>query len=148
MPFQRDSHDREARSRPVPSQCRLNVLVVEDEALVAIDVVSMLFDLGHTAVEANSAEHALALLQACGYDLVLTDYRLPAMSGGGLVAAIRADWPRTKVAIISGYMERPKDVPGDVPWLTKPLVSSRIAQLIEVLGPWDTATVAKASSGD
>ena len=109
----------------------LTVLIVEDDSIISLYTAGLLQDLGHTAVEASSAEDALAMLAASpDFDLVIADYRLPSLSGGGLATAILATWPGIKVAMLSGYTDCPADVPDHVPWLTKPLSPHHLEHLL------------------
>ena len=53
--------------------------------------------------EAESAEAAIARLEADPPDLVLTDLKLPNQSGVELLKQIKAQLPRTEVAIMTGH---------------------------------------------
>ena len=58
------------------------ILVVDDDPLIAMITVSMLEDLGHTVIEANSPQHALKILEAGqAVDLIMTDQAMPGMTG-------------------------------------------------------------------
>ncbi len=66
----------------------LNVLVVEDDALIAMGTLMMLEDMGHVAHQAQSGEEALALLESgTAIDVVVSDHAMPGMSGAGLADA-------------------------------------------------------------
>jgi CheY-like chemotaxis protein len=110
----------------------LKVLIFEDDSIISLYTAGLLQDLGHTAVEATSAEDALAMLAANpDFDLVIADYRLPSLSGGGLATAIQATWPGIQVVMLSGYTNCPSDVPDRVPWLTKPLSPHHLEHLLD-----------------
>src|SRR5215203_4630577 len=71
------------------------VLVVEDEFLIRMSGVDMLEEAGFLALEASSADEAIAVIERrpdiC---LVFTDIEMPgSMDGLRLVAAIRKRWP-------------------------------------------------------
>ncbi len=60
----------------------LKVLVVEDEAVVAVGVVAMVQEAGHEVVGvAHSGEEALTMAQQTSPDVAIVDVRLPGMSG-------------------------------------------------------------------
>ncbi|HSP25019.1 MAG TPA: PAS domain S-box protein, partial [Saliniramus sp.] len=60
----------------------VTVLLVDDDALVAFGTASMLEDLGHVVIEANSGAKALGLLEAHpAIDLLITDFAMPGMNG-------------------------------------------------------------------
>jgi CheY-like chemotaxis protein len=92
-------------------------LVVEDEPAISRLVVLAMRDLGcNDVVSAESAEEALRIL-ADGVEppsLVITDVRLPGMTGVELARAIKGN-PRfadTKVVVMSAYGE-PREHDGD-----------------------------------
>lgn len=51
------------------------------------------------------AEHALEELEHAAPDLILTDLRLPGLSGLELVEAVRRLWPSLPVLIQSAYVD-------------------------------------------
>ncbi len=82
----------------------MDVLVVEDEALVREIVSEGLADDGLQVVEAPSAEEALALTQTAGPpDVVVTDVDLgQGMNGLDLAAEVHRRWPGAGVVIMTG----------------------------------------------
>lgn len=67
----------------------MRVLVVEDSVLDRTTLRAMVEHLGHTCDEANDGEDAWDLLHRYQYDVVLTDWMMPAMSGPDLCRRIR-----------------------------------------------------------
>jgi len=95
---------REARS--------LRVLLVDDDPLVSMGTADMLLDLGHTVTEASSGMQALQILETDPqFDLVLTDYAMPGMTGLDLAAKIKQSRPQMPIIIATGYAELPPDAP-------------------------------------
>jgi DNA-binding NtrC family response regulator len=80
---------------------------VDDDPLVLMNTVLMLEDLGHVVKEANSANDALRILSEDTFDLVITDYAMPRMTGGELAAIVNEKWPDTRVVLATGYAELP-----------------------------------------
>jgi signal transduction histidine kinase/DNA-binding response OmpR family regulator len=107
-----------------PPDGKRRVLVVEDIALIRMTTVDMLESLGHTSVEAGTAQEAIAAFtNDPAIDLVLTDVGLPGMSGNELVKKLREIRPEIPVIIASGYESGPAkgEVPSaDTAYLPKP----------------------------
>lgn len=86
----------------------LNLLIVDDEDTIrygltkAVDWESLGFNIVDTA--ANGVM-ALELIKTREIDVVLTDIRMPKMSGLELAAAILEGYPDIKVIILSGYSD-------------------------------------------
>jgi len=97
------------------------VLVVDDDALVLMNTVMMLEDLGHTVLEANSGQKALEILRGGKkVDLLVTDQAMPRMTGAQLIKIVKAEWPDLPAIVCSGYAELPPGVDLDVIRLGKP----------------------------
>jgi two-component system, OmpR family, phosphate regulon response regulator PhoB len=71
------------------------VLVVEDEPAIQELIAYTLKQAGHQPLRADTAEHAMRLVQSALPDLVLLDWMLPGLSGIELARRLRAD-KRTK----------------------------------------------------
>ena len=110
---------------------RLNILAVDDDALVLINTAALLEDLGHEVIEADSAAEALrAFREHDGIDLVVTDQAMPNMTGVDLIAAIDHVRPGTPVIIASGYGEGVETPGRDTVRLSKPFNQARLAEAI------------------
>jgi PAS domain S-box-containing protein len=109
----------------------LTVLAVDDDALVLMNTVAMLEDLGHFPLEANSGAEALELLRSNRVDLVITDQAMPRMSGTQLIDAIRSEWPDMSIVLATGYAELPEGTPPGVTRLAKPFTLAQVARLID-----------------
>ena len=110
----------------------LRVLLVDDDFLIAMSSVDMLVDLGHEVVEAHSGREALAHLKENGrFDLLITDYSMPEMTGGELAKSARALLPDLPILIASGYAELPDGIDFDIARLGKPYTQQQLAMEIE-----------------
>ena len=83
-----------------------HILVVDDEPLVCETVTMLLQCDGHLVDAAGSGEQALALFQPGKFDLVITDFFMPAMTGGELAAAIKHRSPSQPVVLLTAFAER------------------------------------------
>lgn len=83
------------------------VLVVENEPMAAWTFGEILTDAGFEVVAASDGRDALARLDTLRPTLVVTDYRMPAMDGVALAAAIRAEsrFAHIPVILITGMLE-------------------------------------------
>ncbi len=80
------------------------ILVVDDEEEVREILAETLEEFGYAVLTAASGEEALPVLaRDGGVALVITDVRMPGMSGLDLAAEVRQRWPAVKVVLISGY---------------------------------------------
>jgi two-component system, NtrC family, response regulator AtoC len=85
------------------SDLKIRLLVVDDEQSIRRLCMTIGTSLGFACAEAESAEAAVARLDAEAPDLVLTDLKLPSQSGVELLRQIKALLPRTEVAIMTGH---------------------------------------------
>ncbi|WP_114226734.1 MULTISPECIES: hybrid sensor histidine kinase/response regulator [Sphingomonas] len=110
------------------------ILLVDDEELVRAATAEMLRDAGHRVDQAHSGAAALEKLRDDpGYEVLVTDYAMPQMTGAALIRAARTLAPALPALLVTGYASETSDVPAEVPRIEKPFRSaellSRIAQL-------------------
>ena len=84
-------------------ELKTRLLVVDDEQSIRRLCMTIGNSLGFTCAEAESAEAALARLEAEIPDLVLTDLKLPTQSGVELLRQVKSLLPRTEIAIMTGH---------------------------------------------
>ena len=111
----------------------LLVLLVEDTEEIRTDVREMLRDLGHSVVEAASAEEAAELVDLPGLDLILSDIGLPGGINGVDFAQglINRGHPARVVLMTSlppGDALRVRA--GSIPVLTKPFAAAELAAFL------------------
>jgi len=82
---------------------KIRLLVVDDEQSIRRLCMTIGNTLGFACAEAESAEAALARLDTETPDLVLTDLKLPTLSGVELLRQLKILLPRTEVAIMTGH---------------------------------------------
>ena len=83
-----------------------HILVVDDEPLVRLTVQMLLNGDGHVVHEADSGAEALAVFEPGKFDLIFTDYFMPAMKGDELAAAIKKRSPSQPVVMLTAYPEK------------------------------------------
>jgi two-component system response regulator PilR (NtrC family) len=77
------------------------VLIVDDDETIR-DTLYELLSENYLCQTAETAEKALARIEADTYDVVLTDISMPGLSGLELLGQVRQRFPNTPVIIISG----------------------------------------------
>jgi len=82
---------------------KTRLLVVDDEQSIRRLCMTIGNTLGYVCMEAESAEAALGRLEADAPDLILTDLKLPAMSGVELMKQTKKLLPYTEIAIMTGH---------------------------------------------
>lgn len=112
------------------------VLLVEDEFLIRITLSEALVDEGFEVVEAASGDEALRLVrEQPGFDLLLTDIRLPGTDGHSVALAARERSPDLPVIFMSG--QPPERAGSDLPsrelYITKPYLISDICAAVRRL---------------
>lgn len=79
------------------------ILLVDDEALVGQSVKLLLELDGHTVEYVGDGQAALEKYAPGKYDLVVTDSRMPGMTGLDLAGKIRAQNPAQRIMMLTGY---------------------------------------------
>lgn len=79
------------------------VLVVDDEEMIRTLVRSLLEANGYRVVEAENG-HRATELAADDLDLLITDVRMPGLTGPDLARKLRAERPHLPIIFISGYV--------------------------------------------
>jgi signal transduction histidine kinase len=106
----------------------VSILVVDDDVLIAESTVSLLEDLGHEVILANSGREALRLLNAGAWpDLMITDYAMPEMTGVELSVAVRKIRPELPILLATGFADLRDVGTTDLPRLTKPYTQDQLA---------------------
>jgi len=102
-----------------------SVLVVDDDPDVRASIAEFLDDEGAEVVVAASAEDALSIIATTRPELVISDVRMPGLSGLELLRLIRERAPEVDVVLMTAFDDMPTIVSamraGASDFLTKPL---------------------------
>jgi CheY-like chemotaxis protein len=118
-------------SSPTEVRARIAVLVVEDEAIVRMDIAGQLSDAGYDVFEAGTADEAVSLLEAnASIRILFTDIDMPgSMDGLKLAAAVRHRWPPVKIVVTSGHrVVEITDLPDGSVFFSKPYHHGRVVR--------------------
>lgn len=111
------------------------ILIVDDEEGIREFIRDTLTDDGHSCMEAGDVVAALHLLLGQGFDVLITDLRMPgALDGMDLVRKVRAETPEMEVIVLTahGTVETAVDAMklGAFDFLQKPLSSPPELRLV------------------
>lgn len=111
------------------------VLIVDDSE-ATLDVLGRnLSAMGFEVTCATGAAMALEHIDAGNYELMITDIKMPGMSGMDLLAAVRKKHPDLPVMMITGYATIPGAVKamenGALEYLSKPFTKAELSQAVK-----------------
>lgn len=118
-----------AESHPAPA---IKVLVVEDDALIRMDMVEILTSAGLDVVEAGSGEDAVRLMGQQTIDVLVTDLGLPGMNGAKLARTAREMSPRIGLIIATGQTDLPDGLPAEARLLSKPFSPQELETAVAI----------------
>jgi PAS domain S-box-containing protein len=122
VPVSATPHSEPAAVAPI------TILLVEDDALIAMSTAGLLEDLGHRVVEASRGAEALDILREHPHvDLMITDYSMPGMSGADVARAARALRPDLPILLATGFADVPDGEEMNLPRLRKPYLQHQLA---------------------
>ncbi len=127
---------------------RLNVMVVDDEAILCQSVEKILKRRGHVIEMKTSVADALSALdKGAGYDLIVADLMMPQAGGMELLAAVQSSWPEIPVLIITGFSSIASAVEttrlGAAGYLPKPFTPEELEKAVERIMAGNPATPGK-----
>lgn len=85
-----------------------NILLIDDEPVIVDTLFAMLSTVEHlelTIWKANSAIEGMEIMKNNRIDILITDVRMPGMSGLELIKHVKKQWSRCKVIFLSGYSD-------------------------------------------
>ncbi len=129
------------------------ILVIDDHVELAENIAEILDGVGYTTIVAESAEAALARLPSLGVDVLITDYKLPGLSGAELLYALAQQGARVPAVVMSAYTDAQTVATarsaGACAVIAKPVdIAALLAALQDILRTGaDAALVAHASDG-
>ena len=112
----------------------MNVLVVDDEAVIREGLTRILEGGGLAVETAKNGHAAIELLQQKEFDLIITDLKMPGMDGFEVLNAVKILQPDTPVIMITGYATVETAVEamkfGTVDYLVKPFSPEQILEKV------------------
>ena len=112
----------------------MNILVVDDEPVIRVGLTRTLEGLAFVVDTANNGHTAIEMLQQKEYDLIITDLKMPGMSGFEVLGAVKSLQPDVPVIMITGFatvetaVEAMKS--GAVDYIVKPFTPDQILEKV------------------
>ncbi|MCV6589800.1 MAG: response regulator [Marinobacterium sp.] len=103
------------------------ILLVDDEAAVLRALKRMLKPSGYKVLTAESGHEGLALMEQESVNLVISDMRMPQMTGAEFLSQVALKWPQTDRILLTGY--------ADLESTIKAVNDGRISRYLNK--PWD-----------
>lgn len=111
------------------------ILYVDDEPAVGMLLAHTIEQAGHRAVGTRSVPEAMQVLAAGGVDLILSDFRMPGLTGLDLLDLLRRDGYDTPLIMLTGYASIENAVTaikaGAIDYITKPVDAQQLELTIE-----------------
>ena len=111
-----------------------NVLHVDDEPAIGLILRDTLERLGHTAIGATSVPEALGALARGDIDLIISDYRMPGLSGLEFLEMLRAEGRDVPLIMLTGHATIEHAVAsikaGAADYITKPVQPEQLEHAV------------------
>jgi two-component system, NtrC family, response regulator AtoC len=110
------------------------ILIVDDEEGIRSFLAEVLEDEGHHIEQAENGQEALSLLNRIGFDLVVTDLKMPVLDGMAVLRFLKTEQPEIPALVLTahGSVESAVDAMkiGAFDYLQKPLQSPQEFRLV------------------
>lgn len=83
---------------------RVKIMFVDDEARI-VKLLRMMFRSRYDVLTATSGSEALQMLADESIDIIVSDQRMPGMTGIELLSQVRERWPNTIRILLTGYAD-------------------------------------------
>lgn len=118
----------------------LRVMLVDDEDILVQLGTRVMERLGHTVEGFTDPKKAVESLHARpeAYDLILTDYSMPSLSGLELAAIVAEEVPELPVVLVTGYGDVGQDggLPSSIKkLLPKPFTIDELRDVLKEFSP-------------
>lgn len=118
-----------------PSHTQYTILIVDDEPLIRKSLFEILKMSGYQCIMVTNGEDAVEAMQKKKVDIIISDMRLPQMSGIDLLKKVKILQPAVEVIVMTGFgsietaVEAMKLKAFD--YITKPIIDDEIKLVIE-----------------
>ncbi|WP_027188656.1 sigma-54-dependent transcriptional regulator [Desulfovibrio cuneatus] len=107
-----------------------HILIIDDEKNYLLVLEALLADQGYAVTALNDPETALAFLDESEVDVIVTDMKMPKLSGKEVVTHVKRDYPHIPVLVMTafGSIESAVDIMklGAFDYITKPFSNDEL----------------------
>jgi DNA-binding NtrC family response regulator len=126
------------------------ILLVDDEPDILKTLAELLGKTGYTIVAKPDAEAALSVVrEGTRIDLVITDLRMPGMSGSELITILKKTLPSVPIIMLTGYGSVESYLKsmssGVFEYVNKPVQARELRRIVKTALEWSKAK--KTSTG-
>ena len=89
----------------VPPKTHPTLMFIDDEADTLTSLKRLFQPIGYNVLTAASGSEGLALMEKEPVDLVISDMRMPQMSGAEVLEQVRMRWPEVVRILLTGYAD-------------------------------------------
>lgn len=111
------------------------ILYVDDEAAIGLILADTLAQAGHTPVGARSVPEALQVLERGSIDLIISDYRMPGLSGLEFIQLLTREGYDIPLIMLTGHASIEHAVAsikaGAIDYITKPVRPQQLELAVE-----------------
>ena len=115
----------------------MNILIVDDDAIVIQSCRRILEAEGHEVRTANSVEQAVIMLEEQAFDLMVTDIKMPGQDGFAMIREAGKIRPGMPVLVMTGYLmpDTENDIRrlGVVHYIAKPFTPAELIAVIHTI---------------
>jgi two-component system NtrC family response regulator len=109
---------------------QVEILLIDDEKNYLLVLESLLLDAGYSVTALNDPESALAFLDESEVDVVITDMKMPKLSGKDVLTHVKRDYPHVPVLVMTafGTIESAVDIMkmGAFDYIAKPFANDEL----------------------
>lgn len=106
------------------------VLIIDDEKNYLLVLEALLTDAGYAVTSINDPEMALAFLDDSEVDVVITDMKMPKLTGKEVLQSVKKSWPHIPVLIMTAFGSIESAVEamryGAFDYITKPFANDEL----------------------
>ncbi|MDR1685571.1 MAG: sigma-54 dependent transcriptional regulator [Desulfovibrio sp.] len=109
---------------------QIEILLIDDEKNYLLVLESLLLDAGYSVTALSDPESALAFLDESEVDVVITDMKMPKLSGKDVLTHVKRDYPHIPVLVMTafGTIESAVDIMkmGAFDYIAKPFANDEL----------------------